>query len=485
MAKHIFITGGVVSSLGKGINAASIGQVLKNRGLNVFVQKFDPYINVDTSLMSPFQHGEIFVTKDGAETDLDLGHYERFIDVELSKLSSVSTGKIYQAVIEKERKGFYKGETIQVIPHITDEIKLRLKEAASNSKADIIITEIGGTVGDIESLPFLEAIRQARSDFGYENTLYIHNTLVPYLKAAKEIKTKPTQHSVSELKSLGIQPDILMLRSELNIPNHAKEKIALFSGIKREAIFESTDVDVIYEQIINMEKAHIDDLILEHFKIDNVKKANLSKWVKLIDNIKTLKKEVNINIVGKYVSHHDAYLSLVEAINHAGYNNHVKVNFNWIDITNLKEINKDEAYIITGDCYSSDIDSNILSFIKTLKEKDVSTLILGDAFYLYLKLLNNKEDLILNRNDKLIGELTLLKNNKSLKERFNLNYKLNENYNNILDNDNFSKSFYLDEVLSIDVLNKTYFKVLAYNPEFKSRPLKPRTVFNELIKSLI
>src|SRR5690625_3144845 len=234
-----------------------------------------------------------------------------------------------------------------------------------------------------------------------------------------------------------------------------------------------------------MEKAHIDDLILEHFKIDNVKKSNLSKWVKLIDNIKTLKKEVNINIVGKYVSHHDAYLSLVEAINHAGYNNHVKVNFNWIDITNLKEINKDEAYIITGDCYSSDIDSNILSFIKTLKEKDVSTLILGDAFYLYLKLLNNKEDLILNRNDKLIGELTLLKNNKSLKERFNLNYKLNENYNNILDNDNFSKSFYLDEVLSIDVLNKTYFKVLAYNPEFKSRPLKPRTVFNELIKSLI
>ena len=232
MAKYIFITGGVVSRLGKGINAASIGQILKIRGLIVFIQMFDPFINVDPGTMSPFQHGEIFVTNDGAETDLDLGHYERFIDEFLSKESSVSTGKIYSAVIDKERQGLYNGATIQVIPHITDEIKLRLKQAAKSSNADIIITEIGnGRWYWITS--YLEAIRQTRSDFGYHNTLYLHNTLVPYLKAAKEIKTKPTQHSISELKSLGIQPDILMLRTEVDIPESAKDKIALFSGISR------------------------------------------------------------------------------------------------------------------------------------------------------------------------------------------------------------------------------------------------------------
>ncbi|HHT54941.1 MAG TPA: CTP synthase, partial [Acholeplasma sp.] len=310
MAKYIFITGGVVSSLGKGINAASIGQILKSRGLKVFMQKFDPYINVDPGTMSPFQHGEIFVTNDGAETDLDLGHYERFIDEFLSKESSVSTGKIYSAVIDKERQGLYNGATIQVIPHITDEIKLRLKQAAKSSNADIIITEIGGTVGDIESLPYLEAIRQTRSDFGYHNTLYLHNTLVPYLKAAKEIKTKPTQHSISELKSLGIQPDILMLRTEVDIPESAKDKIALFSGISRDAIFESKDVEILYEPIINMEKQNVDDLILNHFGIKDLPKANLSEWESLINKIKKLEKEVKIAIVGKYVSHHDAYLSL-------------------------------------------------------------------------------------------------------------------------------------------------------------------------------
>ena len=226
--KFIFVTGGVVSSLGKGISASAIGQILKSRGLKVFTQKFDPYINVDPGTMSPFQHGEVFVTDDGAETDLDLGHYERFIDINLTKESSITTGKIYQNVINKERRGEYLGATVQVIPHVTDEIKLKLKEAAQISGADVIITEIGGTVGDIESLPYLEAIRQARRDFGYKNTLYIHNTLVPFLKASNEIKTKPTQHSVKELRSLGIQPDIIILRSEVNISSDVKDKIALF-----------------------------------------------------------------------------------------------------------------------------------------------------------------------------------------------------------------------------------------------------------------
>src|SRR5690554_3316577 len=243
--KFIFVTGGVVSSLGKGIAASAIGQLLKSRGLKVFTQKFDPYINVDPGTMSPFQHGEVFVTDDGAETDLDLGHYERFIDINLTKESSITTGKIYQNVINKERRGDYLGATVQVIPHVTDEIKLKLKEAAEISGADVIITEIGGTVGDIESLPFLEAIRQARKDFGYENTLYIHTTLVPFLKAANEIKTKPTQHSVKELMSLGISPDMIVLRSEESIGKVNKEKIARFCDVPNNKIFESVDVEII------------------------------------------------------------------------------------------------------------------------------------------------------------------------------------------------------------------------------------------------
>ena len=247
MAKYIFVTGGVVSSLGKGIAAASIGRLLKNRGLKVFMQKFDPYINIDPGTMSPYQHGEVFVTDDGAETDLDLGHYERFIDENLSKRSNITTGKIYQSVINKERKGEYLGATVQVIPHITNEIKNQLVKAGRESQADIIITEIGGTVGDIESLPFLEAIRQARRDFGYENTMYIHNTLVPYLRAADEIKTKPTQHSVKELKSIGIQPDIIILRSEVDITETQKEKIALFCDVKEEAVIVAKD-----EKILSM-----------------------------------------------------------------------------------------------------------------------------------------------------------------------------------------------------------------------------------------
>ena len=244
--KFIFVTGGVVSSLGKGIAASSIGRILKNRGLKIFMQKFDPYINMDPGTMSPYQHGEVFVTDDGAETDLDLGHYERFIDESLSQNSNITTGKIYSSVISKERKGEYLGGTVQVIPHITNEIKDKLKKAALESGADIVITEIGGTVGDIESLPFLEAIRQARRDFGYENTLYVHNTLVPYLKAADEVKTKPTQHSVMELRKIGIQPDIIILRTEVALSDSHKEKIALFCDIDKENVIEAIDQKIIY-----------------------------------------------------------------------------------------------------------------------------------------------------------------------------------------------------------------------------------------------
>src|SRR5690606_35822401 len=341
--KFIFVTGGVVSSLGKGISASAIGQILKSRGLKVFIQKFDPYINVDPGTMSPYQHGDVFVTDDGAETDLDLGHYERFIDINLSKESTVTTGKIYQSVISKERRGEYLGATVQVIPHITDEIKLRLKEAALKSGADVVITEIGGTVGDIESLPYLEAIRQARRDFGYKNTLYIHNTLVPYLRVSNEIKTKPTQHSVKELRSLGIQPDIIILRSEVKIVDDVKEKIALFCDVEKEAVFEALDVDVIYQAIINLHNQHIDDYIMKHFQIENAPLADVTPWINLIDKIRNLKTKVTIGLVGKYVALQDAYLSVSEALKHAGFYHNVGISIKWLNAEKINEKNYQET----------------------------------------------------------------------------------------------------------------------------------------------
>lgn len=334
--KFIFVTGGVVSSLGKGITASSLGRLLKNRGLKVFMQKFDPYINVDPGTMSPYQHGEVFVTDDGAETDLDLGHYERFIDENLSQASNITTGRVYATVIEKERRGDYLGATIQVIPHITNEIKAKLTQAAEESDADVIITEIGGTVGDIESLPFLEAIRQARRDFGYNNTIYIHNTLVPYLHAAKELKTKPTQHSVKELRSLGISPDIIVLRTSHEITNSMREKIALFCDVKKEAVIEARDAEVLYDVVLKLKAQNLDDLVCKHFKIE-APAPDLKEWNELVERVRNLDKEVNIALVGKYVSLQDAYLSVSEALSHAGYHHHSKVNIKWINAGELVE----------------------------------------------------------------------------------------------------------------------------------------------------
>jgi len=341
--KFIFVTGGVVSSLGKGITASSLGRLLKNRGLKVFMQKFDPYINVDPGTMSPYQHGEVFVTDDGAETDLDLGHYERFIDENLSQASNITTGRVYATVIEKERKGDYLGATIQVIPHITNEIKAKLQQAAEESNADVIITEIGGTVGDIESLPFLEAIRQARRDYGYKNTIYIHNTLVPYLSAAKELKTKPTQHSVKELRSLGISPDIIVLRTTHDITNSMREKIALFCDVQKEAVIEAKDCDVLYEVALKLKEQKLDDLVCKHFRLET-KECDISEWADLVTRVKSLNKEVTIGLVGKYVSLQDAYLSVSEALNHAGYHHLAKVNIEWINAGELVD-NDPEEYL--------------------------------------------------------------------------------------------------------------------------------------------
>lgn len=339
MTKYIFVTGGVVSSIGKGIVAASLGRLLKNRGLKVTIQKFDPYINVDPGTMSPYQHGEVFVTDDGAETDLDLGHYERFIDINLNQYSNVTTGKVYSGVIRKERKGEYLGATVQVIPHITNEIKEKIMRAASMTDSDVIITEVGGTVGDIESLPFLEALRQMKGEVGADNVLYVHTTLIPYLKAAGEMKTKPTQHSVKELRGLGIQPNLLVVRTEEPIGQSTKNKLAQFCDVAPEAVIESLDVETLYSIPMNLQKQGMDQIVLNHLKLD-APEADMSEWQGLIDRVLNLKKTVRIALIGKYVELPDAYLSLMEALKHGGFAYDAKVQ---IDLINSAEITEENV----------------------------------------------------------------------------------------------------------------------------------------------
>lgn len=336
MTKYIFVTGGVVSSLGKGITASSLGRLLKNRGLEVTIQKFDPYINVDPGTMSPYQHGEVFVTDDGAETDLDLGHYERFIDINLNQNSNVTTGKIYSSVINKERRGEYLGATVQVIPHITDEIKDRVFRVAKDTQSDVVITEIGGTVGDIESLPFLEAIRQIKSDIGREHVMYIHCTLVPMLNASGELKTKPTQHSVKELRSIGIQPDLIVCRTEHPLSESLKQKIALFCDIDREAVIEARDAETLYEVPLMFQEQGLDEIVVKKLGL-TCDKANMTEWIDLVNRVKNLKHCTRIAIVGKYVSLPDAYLSIVEALKHAGFVNNTDIDLKWVDSEELNE----------------------------------------------------------------------------------------------------------------------------------------------------
>jgi len=338
MTKYIFVTGGVVSSIGKGIVAASLGRLLKNRGLKVAIQKFDPYINVDPGTMSPYQHGEVFVTDDGTETDLDLGHYERFIDINLNQYSNVTTGKVYSEVLKKERRGDYLGATVQVIPHITNEIKDKIRRAGELTDADIVITEVGGTVGDIESLPFLEALRQMKADMGANNVLYIHTTLIPYLKAAGELKTKPTQHSVKELRSLGIQPNILVVRTEEELPSGIKDKLALFCDVKPNAVIESRDVETLYTIPLNLQAQGMDDLVLDHFGIKRPA-ADMTDWRALENKVLNLKGKVTVGLVGKYVSLPDAYLSIVEALKHAGYAHDTEIDIRWIDAEEVDDQN--------------------------------------------------------------------------------------------------------------------------------------------------
>ena len=333
-AKYVFVTGGVVSSLGKGITAASLGRLLKARGLKVQVQKFDPYINVDPGTMSPFQHGEVFVTEDGAETDLDIGHYERFIDENLSRAANHTAGAVWDRVLRKERKGEYLGSTVQVIPHITNEIKARIRSVAEATDTDVVITEIGGTVGDIESQPFLEAIRQFRREVGPENVIYLHVTLVPFIDTAGELKTKPTQHSVNELRRIGIHPDVLVCRSTEPLPREIREKIALFADVDVDAVITNPDVADVYLVPLALQEQGLDELVVRKLGID-APPADLGEWLELTERINQRNESVEIALVGKYVKLHDAYLSVHEALKHAGIHNGCRVHVRWVDAEDM------------------------------------------------------------------------------------------------------------------------------------------------------
>ena len=366
MTKYIFVTGGVVSGLGKGITAASLGRLLKERGLKVAAQKLDPYINVDPGTMSPFQHGEVYVTEDGAETDLDLGHYERFIDEDLNKYSNLTTGKVYWNVLNKERKGEYLGSTVQVIPHITNEIKDFVYAIGKKTNADVVITEVGGTTGDIESQPFLEAIRQISLEVGPSNATFIHVTLVPFLSGSDEHKSKPTQHSVKELRGMGINPNIIVLRCDRPLEENIFDKISLFCNVRKDCVIENITVPELYEAPLMLEKQHFSDIVCRELNI-KAPKSELSEWTAMVDRIHGRNKEVDIGIVGKYVQLHDAYLSVAEALRHAGYNYGAKVNISWIDsetvTANTVEsiISKLDGVIVPGGFGSRGIEGKILT----------------------------------------------------------------------------------------------------------------------------
>lgn len=377
MTKYIFVTGGVVSSLGKGITASSLGRLLKNRGLKVTMQKFDPYINIDPGTMNPYQHGEVFVTDDGTEADLDLGHYERIVDVRTSKYSNVTTGKIYKEVLEKERRGDYHGATVQVIPHITDAIKRKIMRAGLTTDSDVVISEIGGTVGDIESTPFMEAVRQMRREVGEENVMYIHCTLVPYLHAAQEMKTKPTQHSVAELRSIGIQPNMLVLRAEKPVPQELKNKISTFTDVPVDRIIESIDEPSLFDVPLSFQKQGMDQLVCDYLHLESPKAtADMEAWKKLDERAKNLEHTTKITLVGKYVELEDAYISVTDALQHAGYLYNTKIEVDKVqaeDITedNIAEIMKDsDGLIVPGGFGTRGLEGMITS-IKYARENDI------------------------------------------------------------------------------------------------------------------
>ena len=533
MARYVFVTGGVVSSLGKGLSSASLASLLQLRGFKVRVRKLDPYLNVDPGTMNPFQHGEVFVTDDGAETDLDIGHYERFTGIPATKSDNITTGGIYSDIIKKERRGDYLGGTVQVVPHVTDRIKKFISHNVKNE--DFIICEIGGTVGDIESLPFLEAIRQFSNDTGKNNSLFIHLTLVPFLKASGELKTKPTQHSVKELRSLGIQPDIIICRSERQIPKIERKKISLFRNVPIYNVIETVDVKTIYEAPISFHKEKLDERVLSYFKIKNKKPPNLNKWKNITSKVLNPKKDVNIGVIGKYINLKDAYKSLDEALIHGGISNNVRVKLERIDSEHLdpkkiKPLLKNISGVLIPGGFGKRGTEGKIAAIKYARLNNIP--FFGICFGMQMAIIEAARNLLNIKNASssefgnnctpVVGLLeewqkgkkiykgsekdlggtmrlglydAIIKNNsliskiyseKKIKERHRHRYEVNIKYKK-----DFEKKGLIFSALSpdgslpeiIELNNHPWFIGVQFHPEFRSRPFNPHPLFSSFIKA--
>ncbi|MCL5290662.1 MAG: CTP synthase [Firmicutes bacterium] len=529
MAKFVFVTGGVVSSLGKGITAASLGRLLKSRGVKVAIQKLDPYINIDPGTMSPYQHGEVYVTDDGAETDLDLGHYERFTDVNLSRNSNVTTGGIYWSVISKERRGDYLGATVQVIPHITNEIKDRVVRHAQETGAEVVITEIGGTVGDIESLPFLEAIRQLRTDQGRENVMYIHVTLVPYLRMANELKTKPTQHSVKELRSIGIQPDVIVCRTEKRFSKEVKEKLALFCDTDKDAVIQAVDASSIYEVPLMLEEEGLAEIVLQRLGMQ-CGEPDLAEWRDMVSRMKDLTGSVTIGLVGKYVSLPDAYFSVAEALRHAGLHHGVAVKIRWINSEDLEKapsqqfLSEVDGVLVPGGFGDRGIEGkiNAITFARLNKVPylgiclgmqlavvEYSRSIMGwqganssefnqKTPYPVIDLLPEQKEL-----DQMGGTMRLGQypcrlvpgtlayrayGQEIINERHRHRYELNNNYRKQLADQGLVISGTLPDGYLVEIIelpDHPWFLATQFHPEFKSRPNRPHPLFRDFLGAAV
>ena len=527
--KYIFVTGGVVSGLGKGITAASLGRILKQRGLKVISQKLDPYINVDPGTMSPYQHGEVFVTEDGAETDLDLGHYERFIDENLNKYSNLTTGKIYWNVLQKERRGEYLGDTVQIIPHITNEIKRFIYRVGAKAEADVVITEIGGTVGDIESQPFLEAIRQISIEQPAEDTCFIHVTLVPFIAGSDEYKSKPTQHSVKELQSIGIRPDIIIPRIDGELPDDILHKIALFCNVQSDCVIPNTNVSVLYDAPVMLEKRHFSDFVCRKLKID-VPSADMTEWEAMLERIRNRSKNVRIALVGKYVRLHDAYLSVKEALHHGGYDSDAHVKIKWVESEGINNENAEEIFgdvdgiIVPGGFGGRGIEGMVAT-ARYAREHDIPyfgiCLGMQIAVIEYARNVlgyadaNSREfdeesthrviDFMEDQNEDMdkggtmrLGAYPCIIREGSLLEKCYGEKEISERHRHRYEFNNAYRQQCMDAGLLIDgtspdgllveaVENRdlAFFLGVQYHPEFKSRPNRAHPIFREFIRAAL
>ena len=529
MTKYIFVTGGVVSGLGKGITAASLGRLLKARGLKVAAQKLDPYINVDPGTMSPYQHGEVYVTEDGAETDLDLGHYERFINENLNKYSNLTTGKVYWNVLNKERRGEYLGSTVQVIPHITNEIKDFIYRAAKKTEADVLITEIGGTIGDIESQPFIEAVRQISLEVGRENSLFIHVTLVPYLRGSEEHKSKPTQHSVKELQGMGIHPNLIVLRCDRPLEKSIFQKISLFCDVKQDSVIENLTVPCLYEAPLMLEKANFSGVVCRELGLDAPPPA-LAKWTAMVERIKSADRHVTIGLVGKYVQLHDAYLSVAEALRHAGFAQNAQVNIQWIDSETITPQNTAEVLggldgiLVPGGFGSRGIEGMILA-AQFAREQGLpyfgiclgmQIAVIEAARHLaglpdansgeFDELCRHKViDFMPGQSDsidkggtlrlgaypcEITPETTMARcyKKQSICERHRHRYEFNNDYRAVLQQAGLTLSGLSPDgrlVETVELTDRSFYVGVQYHPEFKSRPNKPHPLFFGFIEAAL